>query len=1099
MMSIVKQSRNLLRGSFDGMMSHGLLKQLQELQVKAIGLKEHLDEPGHTPLPTFETSQFNNILQRKQEFREHASSRAYSSLENGWRESCADKGEEFSLTDLQLLLKNFLSSGTPYNSVLLNHGVGVGKTCTAVTIAENFPDKKVMVLTSPGLQNAFKKQVFDVAKLRTRPDGTLDLGAKTQCTGTTYIDMIPNAHLLNTAELDRRISALISKRYKFLGMDRFANIVSDLGEDPASEQKIRSRFSNMVILVDEAHHLRSLQGIESKRVTTILNRVLQFTERVKLVLMTATPMYNDSRDLIDLVNLMLVNDKRKSIKVSDVFDERGTITASGAKVLRSACRGYVTYMPGGSPYSFPKRLTDTGATPAIGLPSIDIFGRPIASKDRISRLLLTCSTISKIQGDAYAENAASFANETKNDRDDIDVETDTDGDLAEDPDIQAEGKRRGRALRIGTQLLNVVYPSEKSWAVGIKGFSQCFDRDARAGGTLRVSYRKDVEVFLDKPLLKSYSPKIQAIVASAIACKGISMCYSRFVWSGAVPLAIAFEHAGFTRFGSQNILKSGQVSAQARGQYIIVTGSQEVGGDADAEILAARATTNVNGENIKVIIVTSKASEGVDLRFVRQIHILEPWYNLQKLTQIFGRASRHCSHALLPAAKRNFTLFLHAIRGNGQRETLDLRAYRISESKQRRIDEVQRVLHSSSFDCAMNIGKISEDKRMQSTDADVEDCYGVKRKVLGKSVDGFNDVAGVCDVGLTGETDTSTYDLDRHSYGLEAYERGIRAHMLARDDVSYETLKEHMMLHIGDRFRDDFLSMVLSRMIERREPIRDVHGRSCTIKHRDKFYIAEPLDDGSMDPTVRPRRRLVVGLSGKGKSSRFVPNATASPLSRLSSPALMVKERTAIMAAELSLDVSADSKSLSKRLDGVMQDAVIDRLSWADLKSVVSEAVMKGSGKIYKSLVSAGVVVGSTNDNGTYVRDFTGKWLCSADAMTDCDAFARVDPAVIECMASNRAIRATAAATLLRNSKGVSEFRLLTKGSTKQGSICTQTSTYTLQQLRTMCVASLQLIDKTIPVSPLDVMPKKRLCRVYELAMRLNPGVIARPSQMLDV
>ena len=42
----------------------------------------------------------------------------------------------FKLLNHQIYLKNILSPHSPYNGILLFHGVGVGKTCSAITIAE---------------------------------------------------------------------------------------------------------------------------------------------------------------------------------------------------------------------------------------------------------------------------------------------------------------------------------------------------------------------------------------------------------------------------------------------------------------------------------------------------------------------------------------------------------------------------------------------------------------------------------------------------------------------------------------------------------------------------------------------------------------------------------------------------------------------------------------------------------------------------------------------------------------------------------------------------------------------------------------------------
>ncbi len=58
----------------------------------------------------------------------------------------------FELAPHQIFLKQWMSPYTPYRSLLIFHGVGVGKTCSGITIAENFKDiaqdkkKRIIVL-----------------------------------------------------------------------------------------------------------------------------------------------------------------------------------------------------------------------------------------------------------------------------------------------------------------------------------------------------------------------------------------------------------------------------------------------------------------------------------------------------------------------------------------------------------------------------------------------------------------------------------------------------------------------------------------------------------------------------------------------------------------------------------------------------------------------------------------------------------------------------------------------------------------------------------------------------------------------------------------
>ena len=78
----------------------------------------------------------------------------------------------FELSSHQLFVRNFLSFQTPYNSLLLYHGLGSGKTCSAISICEEMRDylnqlgisKRIMIIAS-NVQENFRLQMFDERKL----------------------------------------------------------------------------------------------------------------------------------------------------------------------------------------------------------------------------------------------------------------------------------------------------------------------------------------------------------------------------------------------------------------------------------------------------------------------------------------------------------------------------------------------------------------------------------------------------------------------------------------------------------------------------------------------------------------------------------------------------------------------------------------------------------------------------------------------------------------------------------------------------------------------------------------------------------------------
>ena len=56
----------------------------------------------------------------------------------------------------------------------------------------------------------------------------------------------------------------------------------------------------------------------------------------------------------------------------------------------------------------------------------------------------------------------------------------------------------------------------------------------------------------------------------------------------------------------------------------------------------------MDGKKVKVLLISKAAAEGIDFKNIRQIHILDPWYNMNRIEQIIGRGVRNFSHCGLP-------------------------------------------------------------------------------------------------------------------------------------------------------------------------------------------------------------------------------------------------------------------------------------------------------------------------------------------------------------------------------------------------------------------------------------------------------------------
>ena len=68
---------------------------------------------------------------------------------------------------------------------------------------------------------------------------------------------------------------------------------------------------------------------------------------------------------------------------------------------------------------------------------------------------------------------------------------------------------------------------------------------------------------------------------------------------------------------------------------------------------------NFYGEVINTLMISASGAEGINLRNVRYVHILEPYWHPVRIEQVVGRARRICSHQDLPAELRTVQVFLY--------------------------------------------------------------------------------------------------------------------------------------------------------------------------------------------------------------------------------------------------------------------------------------------------------------------------------------------------------------------------------------------------------------------------------------------------------
>ena len=139
-------------------------------------------------------------------------------------------------------------------------------------------------------------------------------------------------------------------------------------------------------------------------------------------------------------------------------------------------------------------------------------------------------------------------------------------------------------------------------------------------------------------------------------------------------------------------------------RYSMITGDTKLSPNNDFEVKGLTGEDNKDGHKVKVILISRAGSEGIDLKFIRQVHILEPWYNMNRIEQIIGRAVRNFSHKDLVFEERNVEIFMHGtiLGKENKEEAADLYVYRVAELKAIQIGNITRILKEGAVDCIIN-------------------------------------------------------------------------------------------------------------------------------------------------------------------------------------------------------------------------------------------------------------------------------------------------------------------------------------------------------------------------------------------------------------
>jgi hypothetical protein len=1034
---------------------------------------------------------------------------------------------EFELSPHQAFVKNFMSFQTPYSSLLLYHGLGSGKTCSAIGVCEEMRDymkqtgisKRIMIIASENVQNNFKLQLFDERKLK-EVNGIWSIRG---CIGNKLLKEINPMNMpISKEKIVSQIKNLINTYYIFLGYVQFANyIIKTINYEEEIKKKyekkefrkngekrektkieilkdvkvelnnrvirrLQNEFDNRLIVIDEVHNIRKTDDNENKKVAINLELLVKAAKNMRFLLLSATPMYNNYKEIVWLLNIMNTNDKRGRVEVKDIFDKNGNFKKNGEELLIRKSTGYISFVRGENPYTFPYRIYPNEFAaehtfPKIEYPSYQMNLKKIGHEDkkRILSLYLTkigeCDNCGKCQYCCYRyiiyslrnkkftittkqgvirempsfENMESFGytllqtplesliisypvpglkgildkipseifseeitpsfSESSSIKEDVEEEKDNvlkpkdfivesnsskrksseeesepeeldelfdvkentkdisktistkeyedeDEESIKKPNStivkssseeESEPKDASSLERINISDQNIssissltnksnqngnqndnqngnqITSVEDSYVPDLKNVQRSHQGigTSKGGDNVSSSERDDTlqidphqltgkiglermmnfldskspptkgefeykpntlknygKIFTQKEI-GNYSAKIKCILDKIYnpetkrVSDGIILIYSQYIDSGLIPVALALEEMGFTRFGQQGIKSlfknkpSEIVDVRTMkppedkkdfipARYAMITGDPRLSPNNDFEVKGLTSENNKDGDKVKVVLISKAGSEGIDFKFIRQVHIIDPWYNINRVEQIIGRAVRNFSHKDLPFEKRNVEIFMYGtILDKNIEEAADLYVYRVAEYKAIQIGKVARVLKETAVDCLINHNQTNFTRTIMS--ASLKE-HIIQKLSTGETLENFKigdapfspacDYMASCNYNCRPEIDIDKSEINEDTYDekfivINSEKILQRIRMLFKESFFYK--KDMLLKSIRTPKEYPFVQIysALTQLIEdENEFIVDRYGRNGRLVNIGEYYLFQPIE-----------------------------------------------------------------------------------------------------------------------------------------------------------------------------------------------------------------------------------------------------------------
>lgn len=636
-------------------------------------------------------------------------------------------------------------------------------------------------------------------------------------------------------------------------------------------------LNNSVVIVDEAHNLTGNAYGEA------LKLIVKNSTNLRLILLSATPMKNLADDIIELLNFLRPEDSQ--IERDRIFTNNKIhlmeIKPGGLEYLKKMAHGYVSHVRGADPLIFARRV-DKGELPKGLLFTKVIRCKMMPFQRKIYDIAV--QSVSEDSLDRKSEAVANFAFPALSpDRKELSGVYGREGINIVRNQVRSNYDQLNK--KIAYEIIkdkdetDLIYMTEDGKTVSgkilqmkyLKHFSAKFYKAVKKLSRLVWGKKGPKTAFVYSNLVKVGIDLFQEILlqngylefqdnAVNYQIKYDTICYfcgriygehknptsnqkrkQRNNDSNSDSSESSEEDEDDTSTDYQQYKSHMQTNQLPNHEFrpatfVSVTGksneeSAEFIPEDKQRILKTTFShiDNKDGKYIKFVLGSKVMNEGISLRNVGEVHILDVYFNLGKVDQTVGRAIRQCSHYKLmdesnvfPAV--NVYKYVVAI-DNGLSTEEEL--YKKAESKYMLIKKVERGLKEVAIDCPLNVyGNMFKEEIEK-----YKNC-GEKDNAPCPAICDYTKCDYKCDdIKLNAEY----YDPNRKIYKK-----------IARDNLDYSTFTNSLARNEIEYSKRKIKEMYLKKYVYTLGNITDYVKNSYSEEKKelfDEFFVFKALDE----------------------------------------------------------------------------------------------------------------------------------------------------------------------------------------------------------------------------------------------------------------